>query len=41
MATLESGQLRKDEIRLFGTITGDTVSDNCELVPGVTHNQQS
>ena len=41
MATLESGQLTKGKIRLLGSITRDTVSDNCELVPGGTHNQQS
>jgi hypothetical protein len=41
MATLESGQLTKDEVRLLGNITRDAVSDNCELVPGGTHSQQS
>ena len=41
MATLESGQLTKGEVRLLGSITGEAVSDNCELIPGGTHNQQS
>ena len=41
MAPSESGQLTKGELRLLGSITRDTVSDNCELVPGGTHNQQS
>jgi hypothetical protein len=41
MATLESGQLTKDEVRLLGSITGDAVSDNGELVPGGTYSQQS
>ena len=40
-ATLESGQLTKGEVRLLGSITGEAVSDNCELIPGGTHNQQS
>ena len=39
MASLESGQLTKGEVRLLGSITRDSVSDNCEFVPGVTHNQ--
>jgi hypothetical protein len=39
-ATLESGQLTKGEVRLLGSITGDALSDNCELVPGHTHKQQ-
>ena len=29
MATLESGQLTKGEVRLFGRITGKTVRENC------------
>ena len=41
MAILESGQLTKGEVRLLGSITGDAVSNNCKLVPGDTHNQQS
>ena len=41
MATLESGQLTKGEVRLLGSITGEAVSDNCELAPGGTHNEQS
>ena len=41
MATLESGQLTKGEVRSFGSITGEAVSDNCELIPGGRHNQQS
>jgi hypothetical protein len=41
MATLESGQLTKGEVRLLGSITGEAVSDNYELIPGGTHNQQS
>ena len=41
MATLDLGQLTKSEVRLLGSITRDTVSDNCELVPGGTPNQQS
>ena len=41
MATSESGQLTKGEVGLLGSITGDAVSDNCELIPGGTHNQQS
>ena len=41
MAPLESGQLTKGEVRLLGSITGEAVSDNCELAPGGTHNQQS
>ena len=41
MATSESGQLTKGEVRLLGSITGEAVSDNCELIPGGTHNQQS
>ena len=41
MATLESRQLTKAEVKLLGSITGEAVSDNCELVPGGTHNQQS
>lgn len=41
MATLESRQLTKAEVKLLGSITGEGISDNCELAPGVTHNQQS
>ena len=41
MATLESRQLTKAEVKLLGSITGEAVSDNCELAPGGTHNQQS
>ena len=41
MATSESGQLTKGEVRLLGSITGEAVSDNRELVPGCIHNQQS
>jgi hypothetical protein len=41
MATTESGHLTKVEVRLFGSITGEVVSGNCELVPGGTHSQQS
>ena len=41
MATLESGQLTKDEVRLLGSITRNAVSNNCEVVPEGTHNQQS
>ena len=41
MATLESRQLTKAEVKLHGSITGEAVSDNCELVPGGTHNEQS
>ena len=39
--TLESRQLTKAEVKLLGSITGEAVSDNCELAPGGTHNQQS
>jgi hypothetical protein len=35
MTISESGQLTKGEVRLLGSITGDAVSDNCELVPEV------
>lgn len=41
MATLESRQLTKAEVKLLGSITGEAVSDNCELAPGGTHNQHS
>ena len=41
MATLESRQLTKAEVKLLGSITGEAVSDNCELAPGGTHNEQS
>jgi hypothetical protein len=41
MATLESRQLTKTKVKLLGNITGEAVSDNCELAPGGTHNQQS
>ena len=41
MATSESGQLTKGKVRSLGSITRDAVSDNCELAPGGTHNQQS
>ena len=41
MTTLESRQLTKAEVMLLGSITGEAVSDNCELAPGGTHNQQS
>ena len=41
MATLESRQLTKAEVKLLGSITGEAVSDNCELAPGGTHNHQS
>jgi hypothetical protein len=41
MATLEPGQLTKYEVMLLGSITGDAVSDNCQLLPGGMHNQQS
>jgi hypothetical protein len=41
MATSESGQLIKGEVKLHGRITGETVSGNCELVLGSTHSQQS
>lgn len=41
MARWESGQLIKDEVRLFGSVTGDVVSSNYELVPGGTYSQQS
>ena len=41
MVTSESGQLTKGEVRLFGSITGEAVSDSFESVPGGTHNQQS
>ena len=41
MATLELGQLTKGEVRLFGSITGEDIRGNCELVPGGTHSQQS
>ena len=42
MATSESGQLTKGEVRLLGSIIiGEAVSDNRELVPGCIHNQQS
>ena len=41
MTTLDSGQQTRGEVRLLGNITRDDVSDNCELVPGDTHNQQS
>ena len=41
MATLESRQLTKAEVKLHGSITGEAVSDNYELIPGGTHNQQS
>ena len=34
-ATLESGKLRKHDVRLLGNITGEAVSANCELIPGV------
>jgi hypothetical protein len=37
MAKLDSGQLTKGEVRLLGSVTRDTVSDNCELVPGGVH----
>lgn len=33
VATSESGQLTKSEVRLLGCITGKTVSGHCELVP--------
>lgn len=33
VATSESGQLTKSEVRLSGCITGKTVSGHCELVP--------
>ena len=41
MTTSESGQLTKGEVRLLGSITGEAVSGNCELIPGGTHSQQS
>lgn len=41
MATLESRQLTKAEVKLLGSITGEAVSDNCELAPGGTHNEKS
>ena len=41
MATSESGQLTKGEVRLLGNITREAVSDNFESIPGITHNQQS
>ena len=41
MATLNLGQLLRGEVRLFGSITRDAVTDSCELVPGGTHSQQS
>ena len=41
MATLESRQLTKTKVKLLGNITGEAVSDNCELAPGGTHNHQS
>ena len=37
MAMSESGQLAKGEVKLLDSITGDTASDNCELIPGGTH----
>ena len=37
MATLESGQLTKGEVRLLGSVTGDTISGNYELVLEGTH----
>lgn len=33
VATSESGQLTKGEVRLSGCITGKAVSGHCELVP--------
>lgn len=41
LATPDSGQLVKGEIRLLDRVTGDTVSGSCELVPGCTHSQKS
>jgi hypothetical protein len=41
METSESGQLTKGEVRLLCSITGEGVSGNCELIPGVIHSQQS
>lgn len=41
LATPESGQLVKGEVRLLDRVTGEVVSGNCELVPGYTHSQQS
>jgi hypothetical protein len=41
MTTSESGQLTKGEIRILVSIMEDVVSDNCELIPGSTHNEQS
>ena len=41
MATLELGPLIKSEVTLFGSITEEAVSGNCELIPGGTHSQQS
>jgi hypothetical protein len=41
IATSKSGQLIKGEVRLLGSITGEAVNGNCELVPGGTHSQQS
>ena len=39
--TSESGQLTKGEVRLFGSITGEAVSDSFESIPGGKHNQKS
>ena len=36
MVTSESGQLTKGEVRLFGSITGEAVSDSFESIPGYT-----
>jgi hypothetical protein len=41
MATSESGQLTKGEVRLLGSIAGEAESGNCELVPGDTCSQKS
>ena len=40
MATSESGQLTKGEVRLLGSIAGEAESGNCELVPGDTCSHQ-
>ena len=31
---LDLGQLARDEVWLLGSITGEAVTDICELVPG-------
>lgn len=41
LATLESEQLIKGEVRLLGRITGEAVSGSCELAPVRTNMQLS